>query len=108
MNRFCKSVVTFLIAVGAIMQHGSLRCVAAAPELLTTINHEEVIALWHYSGGYWGSTKYNLTIPDSRVRLTADLLAEVMDQNVEFSIPLPGVVKSAIAKGDTVTGYHNG
>jgi len=104
MKRFIKCFIAFFLFSAVIMlQFGGVYGVSAAPELIATIFREEEIALWHHSGGYWHSTKYNFTIQDSEVQFSVENLAGILGKYVEFSIPLPDIVKSAIAKGDIIT-----
>lgn len=74
-----------------------------AGEVISTINRTEQIEMWHYSGGYWESKKYNTKITDAQLGKSPQKLAELLAQNVKFEIPLPQKVKDAVAEGKKVT-----
>lgn len=67
---------------------------------ITTISNSFVVELWHYSGGYWGNDY--VRIYDSQVFDDADKLAEAVNANVQFEMPLPQEVINIINSGYNV------
>lgn len=68
--------------------------------VIAQVDNEFSIELWHYSGGYWGCN--DIKIYDSQAFDDPDVLADAVNTLVEFQMPLPQDVKTAVAAGEKI------
>lgn len=68
--------------------------------IITQVDNEFSIELWHYSGGYWGCN--DVKIYDSQAFDDPDKLADAVNTSVDFELPIPPAVKAEIEKGNSV------
>lgn len=68
--------------------------------VLTTVDNEFSIELWHYSGGYWGCN--DIKIYDSQAFDDPEKLADAVNTLVDFEMPIPEIVQSEMEKGTKV------
>lgn len=66
-------------------------------KFVSSLSNTFSVELWHYSGGYWGNNY--VRIYDSQVFDDAEQLAEAVNAQMEFEMPLPQEVIDVINSG---------